>query len=338
MLENPTTVNSYDKETISDTNRLEFTENTVDQLGRILRNSEIPLHQRFRALFTLRNLNGTRAIEAIGATFKTDDSALLKHELAYCLGQMQHVHALPILTEVLENIHEHPMVRHEAAEALGALGHEKSLLILQKYLNDDERVVRETCEIAIDRIHYEQQIRRDDLNGLPKDPAIPSFGSSVDPAPANLDNAKIPSSIIDLKSQLMNDSEFSLFDRYRAMFTLRNWNTDEACLALTEGFRDSSALFRHEIAFVLGQLQNPVALPALIRVLSDKQEHEMVRHECAEALGSIATEECLPILNEFKNDKDRVVRESCIVALDMYAYETDSTFHYTDSLRDLLSH
>jgi len=45
----------------------------------------------------------------------TDESALLKHELAYCLGQMKLPSALPVLESVLENIDEDPMVRHEVS-------------------------------------------------------------------------------------------------------------------------------------------------------------------------------------------------------------------------------
>ena len=46
------------------------------------------------------------------AGFK-DESALLKHELAYCLGQIRSESALPVLEEVLRNTSEDPMVRHE---------------------------------------------------------------------------------------------------------------------------------------------------------------------------------------------------------------------------------
>jgi len=42
-----------------------------------------------------------------------DDSALLKHELAYCLGQVKSTAALPTLESVLRNRAEDPMVRHE---------------------------------------------------------------------------------------------------------------------------------------------------------------------------------------------------------------------------------
>ena len=61
----------------------------------------------------------------------------------------------------------------------------------------------------------------------------------------------------------------------------------------------------------------------------------MVRHECAEALGAIATEECTRILADYLCDKERVVKESCIVALDMSEYENSGQFQYADGLTKL---
>ena len=86
---------------------------------------------RFRALFTLKNVAGKDAIDHICLALLKDDSALLKHECAYCLGQMQDSHAIETLEQVLGNIDEHPMVRHEAGEALGAIATEECLLILK---------------------------------------------------------------------------------------------------------------------------------------------------------------------------------------------------------------
>lgn len=85
------------------------------KLGEFLRDPEKPLKARFRALFTLRNINKKLSIQQIGECF-TDSSALLKHELAYCLGQMRSADAIPILKDVLSNMTEHPMVRHEAGK------------------------------------------------------------------------------------------------------------------------------------------------------------------------------------------------------------------------------
>ena len=42
-----------------------------------------------------------------------DSSALLGHELAYCLGQIDDAYALPVLESVLRDENQHPMVRHE---------------------------------------------------------------------------------------------------------------------------------------------------------------------------------------------------------------------------------
>lgn len=58
---------------------------------------------------------GAEAIVWISKAF-TDDSALLKHELAYCLGQMQDRRAIPTLTAVLKDVQQEPMVRHEAGK------------------------------------------------------------------------------------------------------------------------------------------------------------------------------------------------------------------------------
>lgn len=99
------------------------TEQEVEAIGRTLVDAAQPLPARFRALFTLRNLGGRTAVEWISRAFG-DGSALLKHELAFCLGQMRDEAAIPVLIRVLEDTAQEPMVRHEAgtAAAPAALG------------------------------------------------------------------------------------------------------------------------------------------------------------------------------------------------------------------------
>ncbi|XP_012232162.1 deoxyhypusine hydroxylase [Linepithema humile] len=296
-------------------------ESDILTIGGVLNDPARPLKERFRALFTLRNIAGPTAIDQIRICFK-DQSALLKHELAYCLGQMQDPAAVSILTNVLEDLSQEPMVRHEAGEALGAIGEPSVIPLLEKYREDSVPEVAETCELALDRLRWLKSTNN--TESLPKNPY-----SSVDPAP--------PVKITDVSAlkEILLDESKSLFDRYRAMFTLRNLRTKESILALTEGLKAGSALFRHEVAFVLGQLQEEVSVPGLQASLEDTSENEMVRHECAEALGSIATPECYEILNKYLNDSKRVVRESCIIALDMCDYENSSEFQYADTLAKL---
>lgn len=112
------------------------------------------------------------------------------------------------------------------------------------------------------------------------------------------------------------------------MFRLRDIATPAAIDALATGFADPSALFRHEVAFVFGQLQSPRSVPALVKVAGDKNEEPMVRHEAVEALGSIASEGVEKLLHEYASDVEQVVRESAVVALDMAAFERSGGFEY----------
>lgn len=50
-------------------------------------------------------------------------------------------------------------------------------------------------------------------------------------------------------------------------------------LWLGKGFSDPSALLKHELAYVLGQINDPSAIPILSNILADKEEDPMVRHE-----------------------------------------------------------
>lgn len=103
----------------------------LENAYQIMRNPSMAMGERFRALFTLRNVPNKQSVDYIGDVLMSDKSALLKHECAYCLGQMQKDDAIDVLNKVLANVAEHPMVRHEAGEALGAIGTDKCLAILK---------------------------------------------------------------------------------------------------------------------------------------------------------------------------------------------------------------
>ncbi|XP_010077742.1 PREDICTED: deoxyhypusine hydroxylase, partial [Pterocles gutturalis] len=214
-----------------------------------------------------------------------DGSALLKHELAYCLGQMQDEAAIPVLIRVLGDTTQEPMVRHEAGEALGAIGNPSVLDILKRYSEDPVVEVAETCQLAVRRLEWLQENKQE----LGTSPYL-----SVDPAPPAEET-----DIVKLRETLLDESR-TLFDRYRAMFALRNLGGQAAVLALADG---------------KGQQE------AACRLLT--------------ALGSIARPSCLETLRAFACDEERVVRESCEVALDMYEYENGTQFQYADGLAKL---
>jgi deoxyhypusine monooxygenase len=155
----------------------------------------------------------------------------------------------------------------------------------------------------------------------------------VDPAPP-LPTAE-PRSIEQLEMMLM-DGKLPLFKRYRAMFALRDLASPPdlptavpAVHALAKGLTDSSALFRHEIAFVFGQLSHPASIPSLAATLANMNEVGMVRHEAAEALGSLGDEDGVEdTLRHFLDDPEQVVRDSVIVALDMAEFEKGGELEY----------
>ncbi|KAK4134397.1 Deoxyhypusine hydroxylase [Trichocladium antarcticum] len=312
---------------------------TIAALRRSLTAETTPLPVRFRALFSLKHLASSHppasgesiaAIDAIAAAF-VSPSALLKHELAYCLGQTGNgPAAIPHLTAVLEDLEQDVMCRHEAAEALGALGDARCVEVLRRFRDraGEDVVVTETCELAVERIAWENG------EGRKAERLRASDFASVDPAPP-MAQGEEAQSVEELGKKLM-DTSVPLFKRYRAMFALRDLASPPdlptavpAVLALAKGLEDSSALFRHEIAFVFGQLSHPASIPALTASLSNTEEASMVRHEAAEALGSLGHEEGVEeTLLKFLHDKEAVVRESVIVALDMAEYEKSNQAEY----------
>ena len=242
---------------------------TILALRKALTDEKVPLARRFRALFSLKHVacqqpgpQATAAIESIAAAFSSP-SALLKHELAYCLGQTKNLEAVPFLRAVLENRSEDAMCRHEAAKALGALGDISSLETMLQMKDDEEEpvVVRETCDIAVDRIRWAHSDSKE-TEALKQ-----SHFASIDPAPPLPSSSETPS-IPDLQKTLLDTTQ-SLFQRYRAMFALRDLasppdapTAEHAVHALASGLSDPSALFRHEVAFVFGQLSHPASIPA----------------------------------------------------------------------------
>jgi len=105
-----------------------------------------------------------------------------------------------------------------SAEALGAIGKENVIPILEEYKNDPVVELAETCQLALRRVL------------LPKDEAnIENIYGSIDPAPPS----KIKS--IEELEQILTDENESLFNRYKAMFSLRDIASPESITILSKG-------------------------------------------------------------------------------------------------------
>ena len=79
----------------------------------------------------------------------------------------------------------------------------------------------ETCVLAVERINWLHSDKSETLSSNPY--------SSVDPAPP-----AVSQDIESLRTSLLDES-LQLFERYRAMFQLRNLGSEDAILVLAEG-------------------------------------------------------------------------------------------------------
>ena len=308
--------------------------------------------EKYKQIFVLRNRPDEAAVAELVALFESTSSVLLRHEVAYTLGQMQRTAAVPFLEGVLTDDAEHPITRHEAAEALGAIEAPESLSVLAKHAADAASEVSDTCELALALLNYkiskgscgcdrrpqealrkeqqQQQQQQQPGDGghdgndssascawepRQPEPTAPTY-TYVSPAPA----AKA-APLHALRSQLLNQ-ELPLFKRYRALFALRDAVPKEGeeavhalCECLGDANPDESALLKHEVAFVLGQLEHSSADEALCDAVAREAEHGMVRHEAAEALGAIGTPRAIEVLKAYCDHPVEILRESCWVAL-----------------------
>lgn len=270
---------------------------------------------RMKLVFDLRTKNTSEAVELLSEALIArpgPNDVLLRHELAFCLGQMDRkysVQALDALWSVLRDENDDSVVRHEAAEALGAIGHKSSLPILKRFVDHPVEEIRSTVRLSIELLEDPSDSHTNESEYASIDPAKPFDEDDTEEARARWTTALL-------------DVQVGLAVRYRALFSLRNAkDVDAVARALVDvDAQTDSALLRHEVCYVLGQLEDARAVGALESALKDLGEHDMVRHEAAEALGAIGNEECVVLLEEFSTDDSRVVSESCRAALDTLAY------------------
>lgn len=281
------------------------------EVCQVLRDADAPLAHKYRALFSVRQKmpNDEEGAKVLLAALEGSckESVLLRHECCYLIGQIGHESASTQLRDVLTDASEDEVVRHEAAEGLAAMGSLETADLLAEIGASDNGPLAQTCRIAA------ESLRKG------KKQMCACQYTSVDPAEGDPDAtlADVPR----YSSLLLSDAT-PLWERYVAMFTLRNLGSDECIDALSRCLvkDESSALMRHEIAFVLGQIASEQAVSALKESLAREGEHSMVRHEAAIALGTVGTEEAAEILRDFESDPEPMVAESCTVALATIEY------------------
>lgn len=288
------------------------------------------LCQKYNAMFEDRTAGLDRLDYVMAVLGPETKSILLRHEACYVLGQMKDKRAVPLLTKILNDENEHEITRHEAAEALGAIGDDGAMMCLCQYTSSESVPLKETCELGVDRLQN-TQVDSGDFN-------------TIDPVALEKGSVQATECDIDTLLEKLLDPATPLTEKYKCLFGLRTITDSDhkpsikAIIALGRALRDenTSALLRHEVGFVIGQLAFgvcasliPTCIESLKQSVCDSSEHCMVRHEAAIALGSIAGKN--ETIEEFlikyaqlpideANQDEAIVIESCLVASESLRY------------------
>ncbi|KAK1443418.1 hypothetical protein BgAZ_202940 [Babesia gibsoni] len=302
----------------------EFSKPNAAILSQILLTPAVKLSLQLRALYFCRDLENADRSSILTRALDVHRDAFLRHEIAYVMGQAGCNDATDVLIALLEDVREDPM----AAEAIAALGEKQCVDLMRKYENDECVVVRDTCRLALHSLLYgssEGNMETVPICSCVSAPISTSAYRAVDPVPCSA-TPETENSLYALAATLHDESQ-ELYKRYEALFKIRNKGDDIAASVIGEALlRDKvSEVFRHECAFVLGQMQCLAAVEALVKALADNDEKPIVRHEAALALGSCAStcdddSQRLAIIKELQrylNDPVKVVADSCLVALDV---------------------
>ncbi|KAL8426665.1 hypothetical protein Efla_005922 [Eimeria flavescens] len=295
---------------------------SFEQISEDLNNKGASIALKMSHLFALREKGGPEAAKLLLHALKDRNTV---NSAANLLGQLGCIESVPFLEGVLADFTEDEIVRHEVRPMYTIIVQTfrlNLLLFLAAYLKDSSVPVQQTCEVAIDFLkHKKTQLENGKQRGRKScfntvDPSEGYEGCTAADTPRLLD--------------MLMDKDLRLWERYRALATLRDLRTPPTTAALGRALRhdNTSALLRHEIAFALGQIRFPPAVAvdpskttlesphasgnafgvkpppldinpeaaaaegaqALVYCLGNSEDHPMARHEAALALGSLASD------------------------------------------------
>lgn len=133
------------------------------------------------------------------------------------------------------------LIPNHKGEALGAIGSPESVAVLEAFSKDPIPEVAETCQLALERINWllDEKKKSEIDNAYKQNPYC-----SVDPTPSiSLKDT------VALRNMLL-DEDVPLFERYRAMFALRNKGDDDSVKALAEGINSTHIFIIHLSLYV----------------------------------------------------------------------------------------
>ena len=119
--------------------------NDLQKYSNCLNDVKAPIAERVDALFCLRSFEEIEAVDALIEAFGVEQhSDLLKHEICYCLGQMdntpEHIAKIQKFLEYIVEGDFTDIIVHEAVEALGNMDNEQTIALIEKYKQNKREI------------------------------------------------------------------------------------------------------------------------------------------------------------------------------------------------------
>lgn len=108
-------------------------------------------NDRIQIMFQLMKHDTSENAQAIYKRFTQDPCPIVRHEAAFCLGEMSSDEAFSYLSKgVFEQ--EFPIAIHEALFALGTTGREEALEVLNQFIDNENYIISQSAVIGKEKI------------------------------------------------------------------------------------------------------------------------------------------------------------------------------------------
>ncbi|KAF7685980.1 Deoxyhypusine hydroxylase [Cucumispora dikerogammari] len=300
-------------------------------IGKFEHNTNL-LKTKIRTINVLRNINCSLSVLLLIFLLDKEDpiNIIPKHRIAYSIGQMRNPISIPFLLKHLVDEKQDSLVRHDCAEALGnfniyyiTLMCKNGINIIEGLIGHPIDIISESCYLTGRKLHpysLNYMVEDDARNANMELTTYLAIYEKIEPyiiTPISPFKSYDPAISIGAFHKSFFDDNGEPYMRYQIMFYLRNLNNTYSVEKLGQGFKCKSKIFRHKIAFVLGQMKNTEALPILEKVVSNEEEIDMVRQEALSSIGLIGGSKAREILKKFIYHKIKVLRDSATIGLDI---------------------
>lgn len=286
--------------------------------------------EKYTSILALKHYGNDEAAKVLEEGYKNlGESELLRHDVMYWMGQMRATNSIKFLLERMNDPDEKSVVRHEAGEALANLLDIKEQVIpeLEKHWDSNDTLLRSTVRLAVPKL---KTINENSRYGK-------KYSGSMEPAePYNAEEVTEylkskgipePKSNVELLQAVHQElkksyEEVDEYTKYRMLYFLRDTNNLQAKeilsdMLLAKNREVTSPLLRHELCFIMGQINNNEKCihEALKEASLDEEEHPVVRHEAILSFYDLTKDE--GFIDQFLKHPNQLIRESAEVATKM---------------------